>query len=126
MIAASESFDGDDYFWDDLLADIDGGSVVPVVGPEIVTVSTDAGEVVTLQHHLATELAKALRVSDRALPDKYVINDVACAYLRDDDAVKTRIHDRIRRILEKADLKPPQRLRDLAGIGGFGPGHIIR
>jgi TIR domain/SIR2-like domain len=120
-------------FWDDLLAYIEDGRVVPVVGPEIHTVAVD-GRALPLYRAIAEQLLKkygleAYDANDLVPPSS---NGVALRkHLELNDAVSALsnrgrrvadlyrpINDELRRLLG-AQPAIPQPLLDLAGITDF-------
>ena len=113
----SDQFDVDEYFWEDLLVSMEEGRVLPIVGPEIVTVPTPDGEE-TLEHHLAGRLAERLRVRADDLGPSYTLNDVVCKFLGDRGR-KEDVYRRVRSLLKDAELQPPPRLLDLARMRCF-------
>ncbi|HUL11608.1 MAG TPA: toll/interleukin-1 receptor domain-containing protein [Methylococcaceae bacterium] len=107
-----------DYFWDDLLEYIEDGKVIPIVGPELVTVAAGDGEI-PLYSHIANKLAERLRVPVSDLTSGYYsLNDVVCRFL-DNRGRKEEIYPRIRALLKEAAFPPPPRLLDLARIHHF-------
>ncbi len=106
-----------EYFWDDLLDHIDEGRVIPIIGPELVTVSAADGEI-PLYRHVAEQLAARLRVPVADLPRAYSLNDVVCRFL-EHRGRKEEIYPRIRALLKDTALPPPPCLLDLARIYRF-------
>jgi hypothetical protein len=105
-------------FWEDLLLFIEDGKVIPVVGPELVTVD-EGGTATPLYRWAAQRLAQRLEVPESALPATYELNDVVSHYLRD-GGEREGLYSRILKILRDGKLQPSQPLRDLAGIPAFG------
>ncbi len=107
----------DDDAWDDLLSFIEEKRVIPIVGPELLQVTTERGPRL-LYDWLAERLAAKLNVDTRQLPDPYSLNDVVCWFL----AARGRREEayvRLRAILKDAPLEPPPALRKLAAITDF-------
>jgi len=107
----------DDDAWDDLLNFIEERRVIPIVGPELLTVDTDSGPRL-LYDWMADKLAAKLAVDTSQLPDRYTLNDVVCWFL----AARGRREDtytRLRSILRDASFAPPKALRQLAEITDF-------
>jgi hypothetical protein len=107
----------DDDAWDDLLSFIEERRVIPIVGPELLQITTDRGPRL-LYDWLAEKLAARLGVDAAALPDPYTLNDVVCWYL----AARGRREEayvRLRGILKDAPLEAPAALRRLAAITDF-------
>jgi len=104
----------DDDAWEDLLSFIEERRVIPIVGPELLQVSTERGPRL-LYDWLAEKLAGRLNVDVSSLPQPYTLNDVVCWFL----AARGRREEayvRLRGILKEANFQPPQALRRLAAI----------
>jgi hypothetical protein len=107
----------DDDAWDDLLSFIEERRVIPIVGPELLQVSTERGPRL-LYDWLAEKLAARLNVDTAELPPAYTLNDVICWFL----AARGRREEayvRVRSLLKEAQFEPPQALRHLAAITDF-------
>src|ERR1700729_2439172 len=107
----------DDDAWDDLLSFIEERRVIPIVGPELLLVSTDRGPRL-LYDWVAEKLAGRLNVDVSALPQPYTLNDVVCWFL----AARGRREEayvRVRSIIKDANFAPPEALRRLAAITDF-------
>jgi hypothetical protein len=107
----------DDDAWEDLLSFIEERRVIPIVGPELLQVSTERGPRL-LYDWLAEKLAARLNVDTTQLPPAYTLNDVICWFL----AARGRREEayvRVRSILKEAQFEPPQALRHLAAITDF-------
>ena len=107
----------DDDAWEDLLSFIEERRVIPIVGPELLQVSTDRGPRL-LYDWVAEKLAGRLNVDVAALPQPYTLNDVVCWFL----AARGRREEayvRLRSVLKDANFAPPQALRRLAAITDF-------
>ncbi|MGA2017785.1 MAG: toll/interleukin-1 receptor domain-containing protein [Opitutaceae bacterium] len=113
--AAFEPFEAD--AWDDLLNHIDERLVIPIVGPELLTVATDTGPQ-NLYAWLAPRLAARLGVPGDEIPAEPTLNDVVVRFLarrgRREDA-----YTRLRTIMREATFAPPRALLQLAGISDF-------
>ena len=107
----------DDDAWDDLLSFIEERRVIPIIGPELLQVTTDRGPRL-LYDWLAEKLAGRLNVDVSQLPKPYTLNDVVCWFLgargRREEA-----YVRLRGLLKDANFEPPQALRRLAAIPEF-------
>jgi hypothetical protein len=107
----------DDDAWDDLLSFIEERRVIPILGPELLQVTTDRGPRL-LYDWLAEKLAARLNVDVSLLPQPYTLNDVVCWFLgargRREEA-----YVRLRSILKDAAFEPPRALRRLAAIPEF-------
>ena len=107
----------DDDAWEDLLNYIEEKRVIPIVGPELLRVETDAGPRL-LYEWLAEKLAARLNIDPRALPQPSTLNDVVCSFL----AARGRreeAYTRLRSILRETAFAPPAALRQLAQITDF-------
>lgn len=106
-----------DRDWRKILRDIHDGKVIPVIGPELVTVQDPVtGATVSLYQYLAPRLASALGLSD---PSRYTaINAVACDHLLAGGS-RADIYDELREILDHLDSPPSMALLDLARITDF-------
>lgn len=107
----------DEDAWDDLLNFIEERRVIPIVGPELLRVSTTAGPRL-LHDWVAERLAARLNVRTADLPQPYSLNDVVCWFL----AARGRREEayvRLRSIIKEANFEPPPVLRRLAAITHF-------
>jgi hypothetical protein len=107
----------DDDAWDDLLSFIEERRVIPIVGPELLQVTTEHGPRL-LYDWLAEKLAARLNVDTADLPPAYTLNDVICWFL----AARGRREEayvRVRSILKEAQFEAPRALRQLAAITDF-------
>ena len=103
--------------WDDLLSFIEERRVIPIVGPELLQVTTEHGPRL-LYDWLAEKLAARLNVDTADLPPAYTLNDVICWFL----AARGRREEayvRVRSILKEAQFEAPRALRQLAAITDF-------
>ena len=107
----------DDDAWDDLLNFIEEKRVIPIVGPELLTVETPAGPRL-LYDWMAEKLAAKLNVDTSRLPDPYSLNDVVCWFLSSRGR-REDTYTRMRSILREIDFAPPAALRKLAQITDF-------
>jgi hypothetical protein len=107
----------DEDSWDDLLSFIEERRVIPIVGPELLLVSTDTGPRL-LYEWLAEKLAVRLNVDTAALPRPYTLNDVVCWFLSARGR-REEAYVRLRSILREANFEPPQALKRLAAITDF-------
>ncbi len=107
----------DEDAWDDLISYIEDKRVIPIIGPELLEVQTDAGPRL-LYDWLAEKLAAKLNVDTARLPQPYNLNDVVCWFL----SMRGRREEayvRLRAILRDASFMPPRALRQLAAITDF-------
>ncbi len=113
--AATSTLDED--AWEDLLSFIEERRVIPIVGPELLQVTTDKGPRL-LYDWLGQRLAARLNVDTADLPPNFTLNDVICLFL----AARGRreeIYVRVRSILKESQFEPPAALRQLAAITDF-------
>jgi hypothetical protein len=107
----------DDDAWDDLLNFIEEKRVIPIIGPELLKVETEAGPRL-LYDWIAEKLAARLGVDVRQLPEHYTLNDVVCWFLSARGR-REEAYTRLRSILREANFTPPIALRRLAQITDF-------
>ena len=101
-------------FWEDLLLFIEEGKVIPVIGPELVTVR-DGEHSVPLCGWLARRLAIVIGLEVQDLPATFNLNDVVALHLRQ-GGEREDLYSRILRILREASAAPSPALRALASI----------
>jgi TIR domain/SIR2-like domain len=107
----------DDDAWGDLLDYIEDRRVIPIVGPELLTVATDSGPRL-LYDWLAEKLAAKLGVDTALLPPGYTLNDVVCWFLASRGR-REEAYTRLRGVLRDAAFAPPKALTQLAQITDF-------
>jgi hypothetical protein len=107
----------DDDAWEDLLSFIEERRVIPIVGPELLQVSTERGPRL-LYDWLAEKLAGRLNVDVALLPQPYTLNDVVCWFLSARGR-REEAYVRLRSILKDTRFDPPRALRRLAAITDF-------
>ncbi len=107
----------DDDAWEDLLSFIEERRVIPIIGPELLQVETDAGPRL-LYDWVAEKLAVRLNVDTTELPQPHTLNDVVCWYLASRGR-REEAYTRVRSILRDANFAPPLALRQLAQITDF-------
>jgi hypothetical protein len=123
-------------FWEELLAQVEAGQVIPVVGPELLTVIVDGSEA-PLYQVLAERLLAKYGLSARVVaPEKepaqddsavglhpfHELNDAVCALASGGRRVQELyrpINDLLKALVESAADSSLQPLRELAGITGF-------
>lgn len=104
--------------WGRLIRDIHHGQVVPLVGPELITVPGEDGEPIPLRRYLAPLLAASdrIRVSGD-IPE--TVGEVVSAHLLA-GGKRAEVYDEIRELLDGLDKQPPSdTLCRLARISGF-------
>jgi hypothetical protein len=107
----------DEDGWEDLLNYIEERRVIPIIGPELLKVETDAGPRL-LYDWLAEKLAGKLNVDVARLPQPYTLNDVVCWFLSSRGR-REETYTRLRSILREANFVPPHALSQLAQITDF-------
>jgi hypothetical protein len=107
----------DDDAWGDLLDYIEDRRVIPIVGPELLTVDT-AGGPRLLYDWLAERLAAKLGVDIALLPTPCTLNDVVCWFLSARGR-REEAYTRLRAVLREAAFAPPRALTQLAQITDF-------
>jgi hypothetical protein len=105
--------------WDALLAYIEAGRVIPIIGPDLLVVERD-GVPVLLDRFLAGQLAAKFRLSAGRLPDDATLSDVVCEYLKGGGR-REMLYVKVREIMNEAAFAPPRPLVQLAEIVGSGP-----
>jgi conflict system STAND superfamily ATPase/TIR domain-containing protein/SIR2-like protein len=107
-----------DYFWDDLLEYIAEGSVIPIIGRELVTIEVD-GRTVSLSRYLAERIGARLGVSTGSSADDYSLSDVMSSLIERGDSRIEIIYSQISASFKGLTLRPPESLRRLADIAAF-------
>ncbi len=107
----------DEDAWEDLLNFIEERRVIPILGPELLTVETETGPRL-LYDWIAEKLAAKLGVDTTQLPQPYTLNDVVCWFLASRGR-REEAYTRLRSILREANFAPPLALRRLAQITDF-------
>jgi hypothetical protein len=107
----------DEDAWEDLLSYIEERRVIPIVGPELLQVTTDRGPRLLLDW-VAEKLAVRLNVDTSALPERYTLNDVVCWFLAAHGR-REEAYVRLRSLLKDGPFEPPLVLRHLAAITDF-------
>ncbi|MEO8344563.1 MAG: toll/interleukin-1 receptor domain-containing protein [Betaproteobacteria bacterium] len=107
----------DEDAWEDLLNFIEERRVIPILGPELLTVETETGPRL-LYEWIAEKLAAKLGVDTALLPQPYTLNDVVCWFLSSRGR-REEAYTRLRSILREANFAPPLALRRLAQITDF-------
>lgn len=115
---ASEWLDANGFdqepMWEILLDDIARGHVIPVIGPELISVSFE-GKDVPLYEWLVPQLASALRIPLDGNGPPANLSDVVHRYLQGGQNQKY-CYLQVGKILREARLKAPETLRILARI----------
>jgi len=106
-----------EQFWEDLLAFIEERRVIPIIGPELVTVR-DGEQELPLYRCLGERLAEALELPAAELPEGFELNDVVSLHLRR-RGDREELYPRIRNLLRSAAPALSQPLQALARITDF-------
>ncbi len=104
--------------WDSLLEYIDDGSVIPIVGAELLQIQ-HAGQSKPLYGYVAERLAERLLPPGEKLPQHPTLNDVVCQYLRRPAPRIGDVFAGVRAIMKEAAFEPPEVLKKLARIEPF-------
>src|SRR5579871_2655500 len=108
-----------DFFWDDLLEYIDVGSVVPIIGPDLLRTKID-GRDVRIEELIARRLAKRLGVDTEFEDSENPINRVVCRHIeRDRGNTRAEIYPRLCAVMKELELEPPEPLKQLASVRNF-------
>jgi hypothetical protein len=97
----------DDNIWDWLLDSLDEGSVIPIVGPDLLHMEID-GTTTLLDQYLARRLAQTYKLSTDDLPAERALNYVVCQVLRRKD--RHGIRNDIYQLMNEGDFQPPKPL----------------
>ncbi|MBI5768637.1 MAG: toll/interleukin-1 receptor domain-containing protein [Verrucomicrobia bacterium] len=116
-LAAAPLASFDDDAWEDLLNFIEEKQVIPIVGPELVMVQTDAGSE-NLYAWLARTLAARLGLDPARLPARPTLDDVVTHHLANRGR-REDLYTRIRTIMRETTFAPPPALAKLAEITDF-------
>jgi hypothetical protein len=109
--------DSQERLWEDLLLFIEERRVIPIVGPELLTIQ-DGEHRIPLYRWVASRLAADLHLQAADLPEGFTLNDVVSLHLRS-RGERELLYPRILQILRSAAFPPPEPLRALGGILGF-------
>jgi hypothetical protein len=106
------------FRWDNLLEYIDGQSVIPILGSELLATPID-GRDVTVHRYVAERLAEEFGIASTDLPEDGALNFVVCRFLDDPTNKREEIYPAINRIIKGGALPVPEPLRKLARIRHF-------
>lgn len=105
--------------WQRLLQRIEAGRVIPVIGEELLSY-TSQNKRLDFYNCLAYMLAKKLHLALPIKPMQYTLHEVACNYLKmNHDGDLQDIHDQIRILLSEKKWSIPNTLLKLAAISHF-------
>lgn len=102
--------------WNSLITNISQYNLIPVIGPELLTIEVD-GEEVPLYQHLAGRLAERFELTAPS-PGPAALHEMLCDYKRHGYAPSSLLPD-LCEIMDELKPQPPQVLRHLAEISGF-------
>jgi hypothetical protein len=118
LLAAESAFElWKDSVWDRLLGALDEGSVIPIVGPDLVQVEID-GTTMLLDQIVARRLAQLYKLSVDNLPDERALNFVVCQLTRMRKDRFDLCVD-IYQIMKEGAFQPAKPLKQLAEITDF-------
>jgi TIR domain/SIR2-like domain len=107
----------DEDIWEELLAYIEAGRVIPIVGPACYLVEAE-GRQQSVDAFIAERLARKLALPAAELPASPSLNDVVSLHLRKGRR-REALYPRIRGIVQEANLPVPRVLQQLAEIRSF-------
>lgn len=107
-----------DDFISTLLIDLEDKNVIPIIGPELLTVNSGGTEI-PLYRYIADHLADALGIKTSDIAPDYTLNDVVAYYVHQKRGKLVDVLPRIRKILNDGRFQPPEALRKLARIRSF-------
>jgi hypothetical protein len=107
----------DDDAWEDLLNFIEEKQVIPIIGPELLVVLTEAGPE-NLYAWIARSLAVRLSLDPATLPARPTLDDVVTRHLANHGR-REDLYTRIRSIMRETTFAPPPALVKLAEITDF-------
>jgi hypothetical protein len=103
------------FDWKALMLYMRERQVVPVIGPEAVTV-TSAGRAMTLDSYVAERLRETLMLDASGLSAGYTLSDVASVFVRQQRGDRRRLWIEILSILEEQPIQPSEALLRLVAI----------
>jgi hypothetical protein len=105
------------FDWDDLLDYLEDGTVIPVIGRELLEVDIE-GRTILLDEYLALRLAERLEVPGFSIEKAPSLAEVAFAHLGN-GGERNRVYNGIRSILKRYDGPVPDSLHKLVAIREF-------
>lgn len=108
--------------WDEfdlLLGRIRSGTVIPVVGAELLTVTDADGRTQHLHDWIGAALASSLGLDSAPTRTGFSLNDLTESFLRVPERRRMQLYRRVHQALESASFQPPRALQQLAEITDF-------
>lgn len=106
------------FNWKALTLYIRERQVVPIIGPELITV-VSAGRTTTLERYVAERLTQDLSIDPAALPTQYSLADVSSVFLRQQRGSRRDLYIQVLSILDEQPIQPSPALLQLASIEEF-------
>lgn len=104
----------DENDWEELLAYIEDGRVIPIVGPDLLEVEID-GKKTLLDRYVGHQLVEKFALPVTPSTEECSLHDVVCRLMD----CRSRLYPAIGSILQKATFTTPTPLRQLAEISHF-------
>jgi TIR domain/SIR2-like domain len=104
-------------FWDDLLEYVEDGRVIPILGPDLLSIRQPGGEKLLLRF-AAEKLAERLSIPVDNMPQDDGLNHVVYRYL-EKGGRREDIYPQLRRVMKDLQLPTPEPLKKLAQIRHF-------
>lgn len=114
--ATAESDLWEDYLWDEVLLYVEHGSVIPILGPDLLQVEVD-GQPMLLDRFVATQLAAKFSLPIADWKEEPALNRVICELLG--SRRRESVYAAIFGIMQKANFATPKPLQQLAEIRHF-------
>ena len=106
-----------DNLWEELLANLEEGHVIPIIGPTWIVEAY--GQKTTLESYIATQLAAKFELAAAESDSPPTLNAVVSRYLARPGSRREALYPSIRNIVQDAEFSPPQALLSLASITPF-------
>lgn len=102
-----------------LLSRIRSGTVVPIIGAELLVVENADGSSVHLYDWITRELATAFKLPTVPPRSGFSLNDLVDVFLQSSDRRRGQLYRRVFQLLQSAPFKPAPALKKLAEISDF-------